>query len=93
MDGLAGEMGSENEDEMKDEAKVEECDPCEYNTPENGLGIGVTTRPTPTRGVPGVSAGGGGAMTKKFVINDEETLVEEEKRLELEVRHYEMLLK
>ena len=31
-------------------------------------------------------------MTKKFVINDEEMLVEEEKRLELEVRHYEMLL-
>ena len=32
-------------------------------------------------------------MTNKFAINEEEMLVEEEKRLALEVRHYEMLLK
>ena len=72
---------------------VEETDSCVHETPQKGLGIGVTMRPTPL-GFPGLSAGGGGgATTKKFVINDEETLVEEEKRLKWEVRHYAMLLK
>ena len=32
-------------------------------------------------------------MTKKFAINDEEMLVDEERRLALEVRHYEIMLK
>ena len=32
-------------------------------------------------------------MTKEFVIDEEEMLVEEEKRLVLEVRHNDMLLK
>ena len=35
-------------------------------------------RPTP-RGFPGLSAGRGGALTQKFVIDDEEMLVEEER--------------
>ena len=34
MDSLAEEMGSENEDEMEDKAKVEESESCEYKTPE-----------------------------------------------------------
>ena len=46
MDGLA-EVESANQDEMEDETKVEESESCEYKTSHTGIGIGVTTRPTP----------------------------------------------
>ena len=92
MEALAEELDSEDEDEMKDEAKVEASDPFEYETQENGLGIGSITRPT-SLCFPGLSAGGEGAIMMQFLIDDEEKLVEEERRLAFEVMHYEMLLK
>ena len=92
IDCLAEELGSENKDEMEDETKVEESESCEYKTAHKGIGIGVTTRPTPVGLILGLWAGGGEVMTKKCMINDEETMLEEKKRLELEVRHCEMVL-
>ena len=66
----------------------------EYMTPLQGIGMGATTSPTQSELVQGFSAGGGGgAVTKKIAIDDEEEMAEEEKRLEMEVRQYEMLLK
>ena len=87
------ELGNENEDEAKDEALSEESESGVHETPHQGTGIGVTTRPTPVGLIQGLSAGGGGIMTKKFAIDDEEMLVKEEKQFALEVRHYDMLLK
>ena len=88
-DVSAEELGNDDEDETL----VEESELGVYETPHKGLGIGVMTRPTPVGLIPGLSAGGGGVMTNKFAIDEEDMLVEEEKRLALEVRHYEMLLK
>ena len=78
-----------------DGALTEESDSGGYVTPHQGIEVGVTTRPTPVGLYQGSTAGGGAGaiMTKKFAINDEEMLVEEERRLALEVRHYEIMLK
>ena len=46
--------------EMESEVEYVVPNTVEYETPEKGIGIGVTTRPTP-RCFPGLSAGGGGA--------------------------------
>ena len=89
---MAEALASENKDELEDETKVKESEMGEYKTPHQGIGVEVTTRPTPVGLIPGVWAGGGVVMTNKFGI-DEATLLEEEKRLELEVRHCEMVLK
>ena len=53
MDGLVEELVSENKDELEDVTKVEESESCEYKTPHKGIGIGVTTRPTPVGLNPG----------------------------------------
>ena len=93
-DGLAEELKNKNEGEVEVETKIEEPALGEYETPHQGDGSGRDSvrRPTPVGRLPGLWAGSGGLMTKKFGI-DEETLVEEEKRLELEMRHCEMILK
>jgi hypothetical protein len=92
-DGLAEELKNKNEGDVEVETKIEEPALGEYETPHQGDGSGATpSRPTPVGQLPGLWAGSGGLMTKKFGI-DEETLVEEEKRLELEVRHCEAILK
>ena len=92
MDGSAEKLGSGNEDEMKDEARVEVSNPFEYETQEEGLAIGSITRPT-SLCFTGLSAGGEGAIIKKVLIDDEEKLVEEKRRLVFEVMHYEVRLK
>ena len=92
-DGLAEELKNENEGEVEVETKIEESELGEFKTPNEGKGA-TPSRSTPTPGdrLPGLWAGSGGLMTKSFGI-DEESLVEEEKRLALEVRHYELILK
>ena len=95
------ELKKKKEDKAEaGEILTEEPDSGGYVTPHQGIEIGVTTRPTctPVGLNQGSTAGGGarGIMTKKFAINDEEMLVEEERRLcfvALEVRHYEIMLK
>ena len=92
-DGLAEELENESESKVEVESKIEESELSEFKTPHEGKGA-TPSRSTPTPGehLPGLWAGSGGLMTKKFGI-DEETLIEEEKRLELEMRHCEMILK
>ena len=98
-EAMMNDVGAE-EEKKKKEAEMESededvaPDASEYETLQKGISLGATTstRPTPL-GFPGLSAGGGGAIIKNFLIDDEEELVEEERRLEFEVRHYEMLLK
>ena len=46
-------------------------------TPLQGKGMGATTSPEQAGLIQGFSAGGGEAVTKKFVISDEEAMVEE----------------
>ena len=89
------ELKKKKEDEDEGEILTEEPDSGGYVTPHQGIEVGVTTRPTPVGLDQGSTAGGGagGIMTKKFAISDEEMLVEEERRLALEVRHYEIMLK
>ena len=82
MDGLAEERAIEKKDELEVETEIEESDLDDCKTPKQGGSIGGSTRPRPVELIPGLWAGGGGAMTKEFGI-DEETLLEEEKRLEL----------
>ena len=62
MDVSAEELGNDNEDEAKDETLVGESESGVYVTPHTAIGIGATTRPTPDGLIPGLSAGGGGAM-------------------------------
>ena len=89
------ELKKKKEDEDEGEILTEEPDSGGYVTPHQGIEVGVTTRPTPVGLDQGSTAGGGagGIMTKKFAISDEEMLLEEERRLALEVRHYEIMLK
>ena len=54
----------------------------EYMTSLQGIGMGATTSPAQAGLIQGFPAGGGEAVTKKFVINDEEALVEEARRLD-----------
>ena len=61
-------------------------------TPLQGKGIGATTSPEQAGLVQGFSAGSGEAVTKKFVISDEEAMVEELRRLDMEVKQYDILL-
>ena len=62
-------------------------------TPLQGKGMGATTSPEQAGLIQGFSAGGGEAVTKKFVISDEEAMVEELRRLDMEVKQYDILLK
>ena len=83
---------------MKSEEKDVAPDASEYEISQKGTELGATTRPTwpwtSFWGFPGgLSAGGGGAIFKKFLIDDDEKLVEVERRLAFEARHYETLLK
>ena len=64
----------------------------EFMTPLQGNGMGATTK-GPELLIQGFSAGGGGAVTKKLVINDEESMIEEARRLDMEVKQYDILLK
>ena len=66
----------------------------EYMAPLQEIGMGATTSPAQSGLIQGFSAGGGEeAVTKKFVIDDEEALVEEARRLDMEVELYDLLLK
>ena len=91
-DGLAEELKNKNEGEVEVETKNEGPALDKYETPHQGIGSEATTTPKSAERVYGLWAGNGGVMTKMFGI-DEETLVEEEKRLALEERHYELILK
>ena len=68
-----------------------------FMTPMQGMGMGTATSPPQAGLLHGLSAGsvggGEGVVTKKFVINDEEAMIEEARRLDLEVKHYDLLLK
>ena len=57
------------------------------------IGMGATTSPAQAGLIQGFSAvGGEEAVTKRFVINDEEAMVEDA-RLDMEVKQYDLLLK
>ena len=62
-------------------------------TPLQGSGMGKTTNPAQAGMTHGVTTGGTGAVTKEFVIQGREAMMEEMTRLEMEMRHYEILLK
>ena len=64
-----------------------------FMTSLQGFGMGKTTSPEQAGMTHGITAGGAGAVTKKFVINDEGVMIEEMRRLEMEVKHYEIMLK
>ena len=69
----------------------------EYQTPMQGVGIGATTSPWHglIQGPSAGSAGGGIAVTKKCVIEDDENFIsaEEMRGLKLEVNQYDIKLK
>ena len=63
---------------MKGDDEEEASNASEYETPQKGAELGASTRPTPL-GLSGLLAGGEGAITKKFSIDNEEGLVEMER--------------
>ena len=65
-----------------------------FMTPPQGFGMGATTSPAQAGKVHGFTAGGRErAVTKRFVINDEEAMIQEARRLDMEVKQYDILLK
>ena len=66
-DGLAEELKNESESRVDVESKIEESELGEFKTPHEGEGA-TPSRSTPTPGerLPGLWAGSGGLMTKKF---------------------------
>ena len=66
----------------------------ENMTSLQGIGLGATTSPAQARLIQGFTAGGGEeAVTKKFVINDEETICEEARQLDTKVNQYDIQVK
>ena len=79
-DLLAEEQKNENEDEMKDEAKVEASEACEYETPVPAEGNRARIdNASDTSGLPGLVDWRRKKITKKFPIDNEEELVEIER--------------
>jgi len=78
---------SRNFEEGREKSKGED----KFMTPLQGFEMGKTT--SPAHDGMNRSIEGAGAVTKDFVIKGREAMMEEMMRLEMEMQHYEILLK
>ena len=93
MDGQTKEEGKSSSSYNFKEGREMSAGEDTFMTPLQGFGMGKTTSPAQVGMTHGVTAGGTGAVTKEFVIKRREAMIEEMTRLEMEMRHYEIMLK
>ena len=93
MDGQTEEEKKSSSSYNFEEGREKSAGEDKFMTPLQGFGMGKTTSPAQVGMTRSITAGGAGAVTKKIVIKGQEAMMEEMRRLEMEMQHYEILLR